>query len=229
VSRRDELARNLAAVEQRIGSACAAAGRARDEVTLVAVTKTWPASDAQLLGELGVADLAENRDQEARAKAAVVTGVRWHFVGTLQTNKARSVAAYAHVVHSVDRPALVEALDVGAARAGRELDVLLQVSLDADPARGGALPADLAALADQVAGCDRLALRGLMAVAPVGAEPAAAFARLQELHGRLRAVHPGMTVLSAGMSGDLEPAIAAGATHVRVGTAVLGHRATALR
>jgi pyridoxal phosphate enzyme (YggS family) len=229
VSRRDELAGNLAHVEGRITAACTAAGRARREVTLVAVTKTWPASDAELLRDLGVGDLAENRDQEARDKAAVVTGVRWHFVGSVQTNKARSVAAYAHVVHSVDRPALVEALDAGAARADRELEVLLQVSLDGDPSRGGALPADLPALADRAAGASRLVLRGLMAVAPLGAEPAEAFARLQELHARLRTVHAGMTVLSAGMSGDLELAIAAGATHVRVGTAVLGRRPTSLR
>jgi pyridoxal phosphate enzyme (YggS family) len=229
VSRREELARNLADVEERIAAACRAAGRPRSEVTLVAVTKTWPASDALLLRDLGVTELAENRDQEAREKAAQVPGVRWHFVGSLQTNKARSVASYAQVVESVDRPALVDALSAGALRAGRELEVLLQVSLDGDPARGGALPEDLGPLADRVSSAPGLTLRGLMAVAPLGADPAEAFARLRALHLQLGAAHPGATVLSAGMSGDLEAAIAAGATHVRVGTAVLGPRSDPLR
>lgn len=229
MSRREELAHNLADVQERIAAACRAAGRARSEVTLVAVTKTWPASDALLLRELGVTELAENRDQEAREKAAQVPGVRWHFVGSLQTNKARSVASYAQVVESVDRAVLVDALSAGAVRAGRELDVLLQVSLDGDPARGGALPADLGALADQVSSAPGLTLRGLMAVAPLGADPAEAFARLHALHLRLRTAHPAATVLSAGMSGDLEAAVAAGATHVRVGTAVLGPRSGPLR
>jgi pyridoxal phosphate enzyme (YggS family) len=229
VSRRDELARNLVDVEERIAAACRAAGRARSEVTLVVVTKTWPVSDARLLRELGVTELAENRDREAREKAAAVPGARWHFVGSLQTNKARSVASYADVVESVDRPALVDALSAGAQRAGRELAVLLQVSLDGDPARGGALPEVLPALADQVTRAPALRLRGLMAVAPLGADPAEAFGRLHALHLQLRAAHPDATVLSAGMSGDLEAAIRAGATHVRVGTAVLGPRGGPLR
>lgn len=227
--RRDELAQNLAEVEQRIGAACAVAGRPRDTVTLVAVTKTWPASDAALLRDLGVLDLAENRDQEAREKAAAVQGVRWHFVGSLQTNKARSVAGYAEVVHSVDRASLVSALDDGARRADRCLEVLLQVSLDGDPARGGALPADLLRLADQVAAAEGLRLRGLMAVAPIGVDPAVAFADLQRLSAQLLAVHPSADAISAGMSADLEAAISAGATLVRVGTALLGHRTATLR
>ncbi len=227
--RRDELAQNLAEVEQRIGAACAVAGRPRDTVTLVAVTKTWPASDAALLRDLGVLDLAENRDQEAREKAAAVQGVRWHFVGSLQTNKARSVAGYAEVVHSVDRASLVSALDDGARRADRCLEVLLQVSLDGDPARGGVLPADLLPLADQVAAAEGLRLRGLMAVAPIGVDPALAFGDLERLAARLLAVHPSADAISAGMSADLEAAISAGATLVRVGTALLGHRTATLR
>ncbi|MGB8649273.1 MAG: alanine racemase, partial [Mycobacteriales bacterium] len=156
MSRRDELAHNLALVDARIALACSRAGRDRAEVTLVVITKTWPAEDAAILRDLGVHDLGENRDQEAREKAAVVTGVRWHFVGSLQTNKARSVAGYADVVHSVDRLPLVRALSAGAARAGRTLEVLLQVSLDGDPARGGALPEQLPALAEAVAAADGL-------------------------------------------------------------------------
>ena len=229
MTRADELARNLAALEQRLSDACAAAGRPREDVLLVAVTKTRPASDVELLRDLGVREVGENRDQEAKAKAAAVEGVRWHFVGALQTNKARSVATYADVVHSVDRPALVEALSAGAQRAGRELDVLLQVSLDGDPDRGGAVPDDVPALADAAAAAPALRLAGVMAVAPLGADPDAAFASLAEVSDRLRGDHPDATAISAGMSGDLEPAIARGATHVRVGTALLGRRPPASR
>ena len=224
MSRREELADALVAVEARLAAACAAAGRDRSDVCLVAVTKTRPASDVALLRDLGVGDVGENRDQEAREKAAAVPDVRWHFVGGLQTNKARSVATYAFAVHSVDREALVHALSAGALRAQRELQVLLQVSLDGDAARGGALPADLPRLAEAAAAAPGLHLAGVMAVAPLGADPAAAFAELAEVSARLRATYPEATAISAGMSGDLEQAIAAGATHVRVGTALLGER-----
>jgi pyridoxal phosphate enzyme (YggS family) len=227
--RRAELAANLADVRARIDGACTAAGRSRDEVTLVAVTKTWPVSDALLLRDLGITDLAENRDQEVAPKAAAVDGVTWHFVGSLQTNKARSVASYAHVVQSVDRSSLVLALAAGAERAGRSLDVLLQVSLDGDTARGGALRDDLRRLGAEVAQQQSLRLRGVMAVAPLGVDPASAFATLAEAAADLRAEHPGAEIISAGMSGDLEAAIGAGATHVRIGTALLGSRTPPLR
>jgi pyridoxal phosphate enzyme (YggS family) len=223
-ARAAELTAALAALEQRIAAACAAAGRPRAAVTLVAVTKTHPASDVAVLRDLGVRDVGENRDQEAKQKAAAVPGVRWHFVGGLQTNKARSVARYADVVHSVDRGALVDALSAGAERAGREVEVLLQVSLDGDPDRGGALPADIPRLAEQVAAAPALHLAGVMAVAPLGADPGRAFARLAQISARLRASHTEAGAISAGMTGDLEQAIAAGATHVRVGTALLGRR-----
>lgn len=227
-ARAEELAANLAEVEERIGATCSAAGRDRAEITLVVVTKTWPASDAALLRDLGVHDLAENRDREAREKAAAVGGVRWHFVGAIQTNKARSVASYATVVHSVDRAPLVAALSNGAVRARRSLDVLVQVSLDGDPARGGVLPVGLLELADLVERSEGLVIKGLMAVAPLAQDPAVSFGRLRELAGVLRAAHPSAGIISAGMSGDLEAAIVAGATHVRVGTAVLGPRSGAL-
>jgi pyridoxal phosphate enzyme (YggS family) len=194
----------------------------------VVVTKTWPASDVRLLAALGITDVAENRDQEARPKQAECAdlGLRWHFVGQLQRNKARHVAAYADQVESIDRPELATALDRAAAEAGRAIDTLLQVEL-ADPPRthrGGVVPADVAALADHVATCTALRLRGLMAVAPLGEDPRAAFARLAEVAAALRRDHPEASVLSAGMSHDLEEAVEAGATHVRVGTAVLGGR-----
>ncbi len=219
-----ELSAALVALEQRLVAACSAAGRQRTDIVLVAVTKTRPIGDVEALRDLGVRDIGENRDQEAKAKAAAVPGVRWHFVGGLQTNKARSVATYADVVHSVDRPALVDALSAGAQRAGRSLEVLLQVSLDGDPGRGGAPPDRVPALADAAATAPGLRLLGVMAVAPLGSDPAAAFASLAQVATRVRADHPGCTAISAGMSGDLEQAIAAGATHVRVGAALLGRR-----
>ncbi|MEU4438672.1 YggS family pyridoxal phosphate-dependent enzyme [Micromonospora chalcea] len=233
--RRAELAAGLARVRARIADACAAAGRQRDAVTLVAVTKTYPASDVVALAGLGVTDVGENRDQEAAPKAEAVAEAgaapRWHFIGQLQRNKARSVVRYADVVQSVDSVRLAAALDAAAgAVRDRPLDVLVQVSIDGDPARGGALPgaADpqrgLDPVAAAVAGADALRLAGLMAVAPLGWEPDRAFARLAEVAAALRADHPGATVLSAGMSGDLESAIGHGATHVRVGSALLGMR-----
>lgn len=222
--RRDELAANLADVRARVARACAAAGRAPEEVTVIAVTKTWPAGDAMLLRALGLTDLGENRDQEAAQKAKAVTGVRWHFVGQVQTNKARSVASYADVVHAVDRAQLVDALAAGAVRAGRQVEALVQVSLDGDPDRGGAPQEDVLALAERISRAEGLRLGGVMAVAPLGLPPAEAFAGLAAVSAAVRAAHPAATTISAGMSGDLEQAIAAGATHVRVGSAILGAR-----
>jgi PLP dependent protein len=204
LSRPEEIEAGLTRVRERIAAACDSCERATDSVTLVVVTKYFPASDVRVLADLGVTDVGENRHQEAEAKAAELAGLglRWHFIGGLQSNKAAAVAAYADVVESLDRAKLVRPLANGVAREpGRSVDVLLQVSLDPPDrdGRAGADPAELAALADAVGAADGLALRGLMAVAPLGEEPAAAFARLEE-------------------------AIKAGATHVRVGSAVLGSR-----
>ncbi|GAA3117103.1 YggS family pyridoxal phosphate-dependent enzyme [Streptosporangium carneum] len=225
-TRRDEIAAGLAEVEATIAQACRAAGRAREELTLVAVSKTYPASDVRLLAALGVRDVGENRDQEASVKARECADLdlTWHFVGQLQTNKARSVVGYADVVHSVDRPRLVSALSHEAVRAGREVTCLVQVALDDDPGRGGARPVEVAALADALAAADGLRFGGVMAVAPLGEEPGRAFARLWEIAQAVRADHPGADVISAGMSGDLSEAVANGATHLRVGTALLGRR-----
>ncbi|MFJ7294833.1 YggS family pyridoxal phosphate-dependent enzyme [Streptomyces collinus] len=232
--RKDELAANLAKVERRIADACAAAGRARDEVTLIVVTKTYPASDVRILAELGVRHVAENRDQDAAPKAEACSDLplTWHFVGQLQTNKVRSVVGYADFVQSVDRSKLVTALSKEAVRAGRELGCLLQVALDAGESgrgeRGGTGPGGIGELADLVAGAPGLRLDGLMTVAPLTGEYAgreqAAFERLMVLSTDLRRSHPAATMVSAGMSTDLEQAVAAGATHVRVGSAVLGVR-----
>lgn len=232
--RRAELATALAGVCARITTGCAAAGRRADEVTLIAITKTYPASDVELLADLGVADVGENRDQEAAPKAAAVAAAgrrpRWHFVGQLQRNKCRSVAGYADVVQSVDSVRLATALADAARRRERSIDVLVQVSIDGAAGRGGAWADSsdpdrgLAAAAAAVAGLDPLRLSGLMAVAPLDWAPEAAFARLAEIADRFRAEHPTATVLSAGMSDDMETAIAYGATHVRVGSALLGKR-----
>ncbi|GAA3418915.1 YggS family pyridoxal phosphate-dependent enzyme [Streptosporangium vulgare] len=225
-TRRDEIAAGLARVEAQIAEACRAAGRHREELTLIAVSKTYPASDVRILAELGITDVGENRDQEASAKARECAGLglRWHFVGQLQTNKVRSVAGYADVVHSVDRPRLVTALSREALGAGRSITCLVQVALDGDPGRGGARPEDVEALADAVAGAEGLELGGVMAVAPLGEEAGEAFARLREIARSVRKAHPGAGVISAGMSGDMSQAIANGATHLRVGTALLGRR-----
>jgi pyridoxal phosphate enzyme (YggS family) len=226
VTRADDIAANLAAVRRRIAEACGAAGRSPDEVSLVVVTKFFPASDVRALADLGVTDVGENRHQEASDKAAECAdlGLRWHFIGALQSNKASAVASYADVVESVDRAKLVGPLDRGA--GDRTVDVLLQVSLDPPGSghRAGADPAILADLSAAVAAADHLRLCGLMAVAPLGEDPAEAFARLAGIRAGFLADHPGATALSAGMSGDLEQAIAHGATHVRVGSAVLGPR-----
>ncbi|MFD4876934.1 YggS family pyridoxal phosphate-dependent enzyme [Streptomyces sp. NPDC058420] len=232
--RRDELAVNLAKVEERITAACVAAGRKREEVTLIVVTKTYPASDVRMLAELGVRHVAENRDQDAAPKAAECAdlALSWHFVGQLQTNKVRSVVGYADVVQSVDRARLVTALSKEAERTGRQLGCLIQVALDAGVSgrgeRGGVAPGGVGELADLVAAAPGLRLDGLMTVAPLTGEYAGrqqeAFGRLMDLSTDLRRAHPAANMVSAGMSADLEQAVAAGATHVRVGTAVLGVR-----
>ena len=227
-ARHDEVAANLEAVRGRIAAACAEAGRAADDVRLVVVTKFFPASDVRILAGLGVTDVGENRHQEAEAKAAECAdlGLVWHFIGGLQSNKAAAVAAYSSVVESVDRRKLVRPLSTGAHQRSRPVDVLLQVSLDPPGASGrsGVDAEDLDDLAAAVAGAELLELRGLMAVAPLGEEPAAAFGRLADLRAGFLTRHPDATWLSAGMSADLEQAIRAGATHVRVGSAVLGSR-----
>jgi PLP dependent protein len=226
--RREELTANLASVRRRIAEAAESAGRRPEEVDLVVVTKFFPESDVRLLAELGVTDVGENRHQEASAKAAACTdlSLSWHFIGSIQSNKAAAIATYSDVVESVDRVKLVAALDRGAHERGRDVDCLVQVSLDPPDARGrgGAAPADVAAVAEAIAMSGALRLRGVMAVAPLDEPPLPAFERLAEVAEQLRRDHPDATVVSAGMSGDLEEAVRCGATHVRVGSAVLGPR-----
>lgn len=224
--RKAEIAANLAAVEERLSAACAAAGRRRNDVTLIAVTKTFPASDVRILADLGVRHVGENRDQDAapKAEACADLDLTWHFVGALQTNKAKSVATYADWVHSVDRDRLVGALGKAAVRAGRTLRCLIEVRLGEGEERAGAEPADVPRLADLVASTEGLTLGGVMGIAPLDAPPDPAFASLAEVAGRVRRDHPDAVAISAGMSGDLESAVRYGATHVRIGTALLGIR-----
>ncbi|GAA1117457.1 YggS family pyridoxal phosphate-dependent enzyme [Kribbella jejuensis] len=230
--RAEELRGNLEQVQERIEKACQAAGRARDEVTLVAITKTFPVSDVRALADLGITDVGENREQELKVKAPDCPDLTWHFVGQLQSKKSRSVAKYASVVHSVDRPSLVDALSKAAVAEEKSLRCLIQVSLaaygSADAAtgasRGGVEPSDVLALAAAIAGADGLEIGGVMAVAPLGSDAGDAFAGLREVASRLRSEHPGADWISAGMTGDLEAAIQHGATHVRLGRALLGTR-----
>jgi hypothetical protein len=228
-----QLADNLAAVHDRIAIACDRAGRSADEVTLTVVTKFFPASDVRLLAGLGVRHVGENRHQEAAQKAEECADLdlAWHFIGGLQSNKAAAVTAYADVVESLDRSKLLRGLSSGARQHERSVDVLVQVDLEPDgpgsrasAGRAGAPPDRVPELASRVLATGGLRLRGVMAVAPLGRDPRPAFATLADVAARVRAVEPSATWVSAGMSNDLEAALEAGATHVRIGSAVLGAR-----
>jgi pyridoxal phosphate enzyme (YggS family) len=239
--RADVLAAALVRVRERIAAACVAAGRTPEDVSLLPVTKTRPASDVALLVDLGLTGFGENRPQEAEDKAAALatlrpaSTVRWHLVGRLQRNKARAAVGWASRIESVDSPRLVVALDKAVTRArdlgerGEPLSVLMQLSLDGDPERGGVSLDGAGALADRIAGCPGLTLDGVMAVAPLGTDPDRAFGTLAEAAARIRADHPRATVLSAGMTADLEAAVRNGSTCVRVGTALLGDRPLTFR
>jgi len=228
MERKLELQANLRDVEQEISAACVAANRNRSEITLIAVTKTWPASDVDLLAELGVTDVGENRDQEAKPKHDEVqaSNLKWHAIGQLQTNKAKSVAAWADVVHSVDRSDLVTALTKAVVGREKSLAVLIQANLDPAPTdnRGGALPSEVLKLAEMISSCDGLRLQGVMGVAPLGGNDELAFSKLQDLSGQIQNLYPEANWISAGMSGDFATALKYGATHLRIGSSILGNR-----
>ncbi len=223
-----ELASNLRTVRERINRACDAAGR--PPATLIVVTKFFPADDVRRLVDLGVTDVGENRDQEARDKHAECSDLplTWHFIGQLQTNKAKSVVRYANLVHTVDRASLAAALDKASSNQGTVQDVLIQVSLDPSErsGRGGVARAEVPALTDVVGQARHLRLRGVMGVAPLDQDPNPAFAELAGIAARIRGQHPDAEIISAGMSSDLEAAVSHGATHLRIGTAVMGSRPT---
>lgn len=219
--RSQELSANLDSIRARIGAAVQGSGRSPDEVTLIVVTKTFPASDVQILYDLGVRDFGENRDQEASVKSLELPDdCRWHFQGQIQSNKLKSIAEWADVLHSID--------DISHARKLNSLvaekDVFVQVSLDNLPNRGGVLPNLLPDFLEEISALANLNLRGLMAVAPLGEEPARAFSRLKELSDQVVRVHPKAHEISAGMSNDFEAAVAQGATHIRIGSQILGVR-----
>ena len=226
--RHDEIAAGLAAVRERVEGACAGAGRSGEDITMIVVTKFFPASDVRLLADLGVRHVGENRHQEAVEKAAECADLDldWHFIGALQSNKAAVVAGYADAVHSVDRAKLVGGLSRGAQERDREIDCLVQVSLDPPEASGrsGAAAEEVPGLAERILEADGLRLRGVMGVAPLGGDAREAFDKLAEQAAVVRRLEPEATWISAGMSIDLEEAIAAGATHLRIGSAVLGPR-----
>ncbi len=219
------LADNLADTRARIVTAAAACGRDPRDIILIVVTKTHPSADIRRLAGLGVQDVGENKVQEAAEKSdqGAFEGLRLHLIGRLQSNKAVLAGRLATMVHSLDRARLIAPLTRGAASAGRELTVLIQVSLDGDPDRGGTPRGEVPALAEAVLSSP-LRLGGVMAVPPLGADPAAAFADLAGIAETVRRIEPAATIMSAGMSADLEEAVAAGATHLRVGTAILGSR-----
>lgn len=233
MDRQTELAANLSEVNRDIDDTCQKYGRDRNEVHLIVVTKTWPASDVELLASLGVTEVGENRDQEAKPKHDEVTAdLTWHAIGQLQTNKAKSVANWADVVHSVDRVDLVNALAKAVAARTKPLRCLIQVNLDpkteageAFEHRGGADESEVLDLAKMISGTPNLELSGVMGVAPLEGDPERAFIRLREISAKLISIYPNATWISAGMSGDYVPAIKHGATHLRIGSSILGHRA----
>jgi len=228
MERKLQLQSNLDIVQQEISDACIVAQRSPSEVTLIVVTKTWPASDVELLAQLGVTDVGENRDQEAKPKFDEVKDLNltWHAIGQLQTNKAKSVATWADVVHSVDRFDLVTALGKAVTSRTTPLAVLIQVDLDPSPKdnRGGAAPSQVLELADLITRTPGLVLQGVMGVAPLGDDDAQAFALLQQVSQQVQAQNSGADWISAGMSGDFETALKFGATHLRIGSSILGNR-----
>ena len=227
-NRLSEIQSNLEIIQSRIESACTVAGRDISEITLIAVTKTYPASDVDLLKQLGIENVGENRDQEASAKKLEVKSkFKWHFIGQLQSNKAKSVVNYADLIHSVDRWSLAKEIQKSAQGKDKVQQVLIQVDLDQsgpDPTRGGIWPAELRELAKLINQASHLELMGLMSVAPLREKPELAFARLKEIRVDFLKENPGAQILSAGMSDDLESAILHGATHLRIGSALLGER-----
>ena len=227
MDRHTEIATNLAEVKADIDSACKQAGRNPADITLIVVTKTWPASDVEILAQLGVTDVGENRDQEAKVKFdQVAAKLTWHAIGQLQTNKAKSVANWADVVHSVDRADLVSALAKVVANRTSDLKCLIQVNLDPNPRdeRGGALPDEVLILADQISQTPGLTLSGVMGVAPLGEDPEPAFIKLAQISSQVVSKYPAAIWISAGMSGDYAIALKHGATHLRIGSSILGHR-----
>jgi pyridoxal phosphate enzyme (YggS family) len=220
IDRRSEITSNLQAVRDEISKAVISAGRSLDEITLIAVTKTFPASDVEILRDLGVTHFGENRDADAAPKADAVAGT-WHFQGQIQSNKLKSITTWANVIHSLDEIRHFEVIEKS---APHPLDIFCQVSLDGSEGRGGVSEQKLYELAQAIEKSATHRLQGLMAVAPLGVDPADAFSKLSAIHKAFMADFPKANKLSAGMSGDYKEAIAYGATHIRIGSSILGSR-----
>lgn len=228
MSRLEELSLNWTQTQSQIEAACLAAKRNISEVTIIAVTKTWPASDVDLLAHIGVTNVGENRDQEAVAKKLEVqaSNLTWHAIGQVQTNKVKSIVQWADAVHSIDRIELVHALAKAMPSRNRPLDVFIQINLDPQERleRGGLRGGQVLELAEQVCAVPGLNLMGVMGVAPVEADAGEAFAALERISLQLRGQMPAAQYISAGMSADYEIALKYGATHLRLGSVILGHR-----
>ena len=224
MSRKDQILSNLELVKERITSAAQAAGRSPSEITLIAVTKTFPVSDLEILYELGVRNFGENRDQEAAPKVGVLPAdITWHFQGGIQSNKLKSISNWASVIHSVDK--FKYAQMISQFSVGKTKEIFIQVSLDTLPqSREGVDPADLMQLGEQIMSLPNLEVKGLMAVAPLDQPTEQAFVRLQQIQQKFIQLYPAASSLSSGMSGDYELAISLGATHVRIGSSILGNR-----
>ena len=224
MSRKDQILSNLELVKAKISTAAQAAGRAPSEITLIAVTKTFPVSDLEILHELGVRNFGENRDQEAAPKVgALPADITWHFQGGIQSNKLKSISNWASVIHSVDK--FKYAQMISQFSVGKTKEIFIQVSLDSLPqSREGVDPADLMQLAEQIMSLPNLEVKGLMAVAPLDQPTEQAFVRLQQIQQKFIQLYPAASSLSSGMSGDYELAISLGATHVRIGSSILGNR-----
>ena len=220
IDRRSEITSNLQVVRDEISKAVASTGRSLDEITLIAVTKTFPASDVEILRDLGVTHFGENRDADAAPKADAVAGT-WHFQGQIQSNKLKSITTWANVIHSLDEIRHFEVIEKS---APHPLDIFCQVSLDGSEGRGGVSEQKLYELAQAIEKSATHRLQGLMAVAPLGVDPADAFSKLSAIHKAFMADFPKANKLSAGMSGDYKEAIAQGATHIRIGSSILGSR-----
>ena len=221
--RSDYLAKSLADVRSRVELAAQKAARNPEEITLIAVTKTYPVSDVIALRDLGQVNFGENRTEEGAEKSLAIPGI-WHFQGQVQSRKLREIAAWADVVHSLDQVSHIEKLDRICSEVSKEISVFIQLSLDGAPDRGGVLEEGLAQLAEAVASSQSLKLLGLMCVPPVEYEHEAAFAEIAQIHQRFTAIFPDAISLSAGMSSDFEIAVSYGATHLRVGSEILGSR-----
>lgn len=221
-----EVSSRLRAVRARIAAAARAAGRDPADIRLVAISKFHPLEKIAAAHAAGQVDIGESRAQELDAKLASdpPPGVRWHFVGRLQRNKVGMVAGRVVLIHSVDRPRLADAVASHMQSLDGIQDVLIQVNVVGEERKGGCAPADLPALAERIAVLDGVRAVGLMTIPPLDGDPGAVFAQLRAMRSRLAAEHPSVRELSMGMSGDLEAAVVAGATIVRVGTAIFGPR-----